>query len=175
MCINKEHMINNREISIIVAIGNNNEIGFKNNLLWRISDDLKRFKNLTTGNNIVMGRKTYESLPKGALPNRKNIVITRNTELNYENCAMANSLEQAIEKSDLETNIFIIGGEQIYKDAYKQCDYLYLTKVYESFEADAFFPMIDFSEWNVVETEKVEKSEKNEYAHEFFKLKRKQS
>jgi len=168
-------MINNREISIIVAIGNNNEIGYKNNLLWRISDDLKRFKSLTTGNNIVMGRKTFESLPKGALPNRKNIVVTRNTELKYDNCEMANSLEQAIEYSDLDKDIFIIGGEQIYKDAFKQCDYLYLTKVYENFEADAFFPIVDFSEWDIIETEKVKKSEKNEFAHEFFKLKRNKS
>ncbi len=168
-------MINNREINIIVAVGNNNEIGYKNNLLWRISDDLKRFKNLTTGNNIIMGRKTYESLPKGALPNRKNIVITHNTELNYENCIMANSLQEAIEKADLDKSIFIIGGERVYKDAYKECDYLYLTKVYENFKADAFFPKIDFSEWNVIETEKIAKSDKNEFAHEFFKLKRKQS
>ena len=168
-------MINNREISIIVAIGNNNEIGYKNNLLWRISDDLKRFKNLTTGNNIVMGRKTFESLPKGALPNRKNIVITRNIELKYDNCEMANSLEQAIKSSDLDKDIFIIGGEQIYKDAFKQCDYLYLTKVYENFEADAFFPIVDFSEWDIIETEKLEKSDKNEFAHEFFKLKRNKS
>jgi len=168
-------MINNRELNIIVAVGNNNEIGYENNLLWRISDDLKRFKNLTTGNNIIMGRKTYESLPKGALPNRKNIVITHNTELNYKNCTMANSLEQAIEKADLDKDIFIIGGEHVYKDAYKECDFLYLTKVYEKFKADAFFPLIDFSEWNVIETEKIEKSEKNEFTHEFFKLKRKQS
>lgn len=168
-------MINNKKISIIVAIGNNNEIGFQNNLLWHISDDLKRFKSLTTENNIVMGRKTYESLPKGALPNRKNIVITHNTELNYTKCEMANSLEEAIEKSDSDKEIFIIGGEQIYKEAYKRCDYLYLTKVYENFKADAFFPIINFSEWDVIETKKVNKSEKNEFAHEFFQLKRKQS
>jgi len=168
-------MINNREINIIVAIGNNNEIGYKNNLLWRISDDLKRFKDLTTGNNIIMGRKTYESLPKGALPNRKNIVITRNANLNYENCTMAYSLEDAIDKSAIDKDIFIIGGEHVYKDVYNKCDFLYLTKVYEKFKADAFFPIINFSEWNVIEIEKIEKSERNEFTHEFFKLKRKQS
>jgi len=168
-------MINNREINIIVAVGNNNEIGYNNNLLWRISDDLKRFKNLTTGNNIIMGRKTYESLPKGALPNRKNIVITRNKDLSFNNCTMANSLVNAVEKADSDKDIFIIGGEQIYKDSFKQCDYLYLTKVYESFKADAFFPIINFSEWDLIESEKVSKSDKNEFSHEFFKLKRKQS
>lgn len=165
-------MIDNKKISIIVAVGNNNEIGYQNKLLCYISDDLKRFKALTTGNNIVMGRKTFESLPKGALPNRKNIVITRNKELNFDNCEMAHSVEEALNKCDSDKEIFIIGGEQIYKDAYKECDFLYLTKIYQNFKADAFFPLINFSEWSVIESEKVEKSEKNEFIHEFFKLKK---
>ena len=158
------------KISIIVAIGKNNEIGYKNNLLWRISDDLKRFKKLTTGNTVIMGRKTFESLPKGALPNRDNIVITRNQNLKFENCIMAYSIEDAIEKADKTKEIFIIGGEQIYKSAFALTDKLYLTKIDESFTADAFFPEINYSDWQVINKEFIEKSDKNQFAHTFFEM-----
>jgi len=157
-------------ISIIVAVGKNNEIGYKNDLLWRISDDLRRFKKLTTDNTVVMGRKTFESLPKGALPNRTNIVITKNTELKYPNCIMANSLEDAIDKADSSKEIFIIGGEQIYKLAYPICNKLYLTKVNEQFKSDAFFPEIDYENWKIVTSENIEETEKNQFAHSFFEL-----
>jgi len=163
----------NKNISIIVAIGRNNEIGYKNNLLWRISDDLKRFKKFTTNNIIIMGRKTFESLPKGALPNRTNIVITRDTNLQYENCIMANSIEDAINKSDKSKEIFIIGGEQIYKMAFPFCKKLYLTKVDEKFTADVFFPKINYNDWKTISSETIEKTEKNQYAHEFLEMIRK--
>jgi dihydrofolate reductase len=157
-------------ISIIVAIGKNNEIGYKNNLLWRISDDLKRFKKFTTNNTVIMGRKTFDSLPKGALPNRENIVITRNSNLKYENCIMANSINDAIEKSSDNNELFIIGGEEIYKLAYPICIKLYLTKIDEEFSADAFFPNIDYTKWEVIYSEKIKKTEKNEYSHQFFEM-----
>jgi dihydrofolate reductase len=166
-------MIKNREISIIVAVGNNQEIGLNNKLLWKISADLKRFKQLTTENTVIMGRKTFESLPNGALPNRDNIIVSSSKNLTYKNCIVANSLEEAIEKCSADKTIFIIGGEQIYKDSIHFADYIYLTKVYENFKADAYFPKINFSEWNVLESERIEKSEKNEFFHEYFKLKRK--
>ena len=159
------------DISIIVAIGKNNEIGYKNNLLWRISDDLKRFKKFTTNNVIIMGRKTFESLPKGALPNRDNIVITKNTDLQYNNCIMANSIEDALEKSNKTKEIFIIGGEQIYKQTLPFCTKLYLTKVDGKFTADAFFPEINYSEWDIINTEKVDTSDKNQYSHQFLEMK----
>lgn len=157
-------------ISIIVAVGKNNEIGYENDLLWRISDDLRRFKNFTTNNTVVMGRKTFESLPKGALPNRTNIVITRNADLQYANCIMASSVEDAIEKADKSKEIFIIGGEEIYKLAYPLCNKLYLTKVNEEFKADAFFPEIDYEDWKIVNSENIEETEKNQFAHSFFEL-----
>jgi len=162
-----------KNISIIVAIGRNNEIGYKNNLLWRISDDLKRFKKFTTDNIIIMGRKTFVSLPKGALPNRTNIVITRDTDLQYENCIMANSIEDAINKSDKSKEIFIIGGEQIYKIAFPFCKKLYLTKVDEEFIADVFFPEINYNDWEIINSETIAKTEKNQYAHEFIEMIRK--
>lgn len=162
-----------QKISIIVAIGRNNEIGYKNDLLWRISDDLKRFKRFTTDNTVIMGRKTFESLPKGALPNRINIVITRDNSLQYENCIMANSVEDAIVKSDKSKEIFIIGGEQIYKLAFPFCSKLYLTKIDENFEADAFFPEINYDKWEIINSENLDKTEKNQFAHKFLEMKRK--
>ena len=161
------------KVSIIVAIGKNNEIGYKNNLLWRISDDLKRFKKLTTSNTVIMGRKTFESLPKGALPNRENIVITRNPEIKYENCIMASSFREAIEKANKANELFIIGGEDIYKLAFPFCNKLYLTKINENFKADAFFPEINYKEWEIEQTEQTEQTEKNQFSHQFFKMKRK--
>jgi len=162
-----------KNISIIVAIGKNNEIGYKNDLLWRISDDLKRFKRFTTDNIVIMGRKTFESLPKGALPNRINIVITRDKNLQYKNCIMANSIEDAIAKSDKTKELFIIGGEQIYKMAFPFCNKLYLTKVDEEFTADVFFPEINYNDWEVINSETIDKTEKNQYAHEFLEMIRK--
>ena len=162
-----------QNISIIVAIGRNNEIGYQNNLLWRISDDLKRFKKITTNNTVIMGRKTYESLPKGALPNRTNIVISRDKNLQYENCIMANSIEDAIAKSDKNKEIFIIGGEQIYKLAFPHCNKLYLTKVDEEFIADVFFPEINYNNWEVINSEIIEKTEKNQFAHQFLEMEKK--
>jgi len=159
-----------KNVSIIVAIGKNNEIGYKNDLLWRISDDLKRFKRFTTDNIVIMGRKTFESLPKGALPNRANIVITRNPDLQYENCIMANSIEDAIDKSDKTKELFIIGGEQIYKMAFPFCNKLYLTKVDEEFTADVFFPKINYDDWEIINSETIDKTEKNQYAHHFLEM-----
>ncbi len=165
-------MYKNKEISAIVAIGVNNEIGYKNKLLCYISSDLKRFKKLTTGNTIIMGRKTFESLPKGALPNRTNIVVSRNSELSYPNCTMANSIEEAIEKAEKGKEIFIIGGEQIYKQSFEYIDKIYLTKIPKTFNADAYFPKIDFSKWETIHNEKAEKAEKDECEHTFLILKK---
>ena len=157
-------MYNNKKISAIVAVGKNFEIGYKNNLLCYISEDLKRFKKITTGNVVIMGRKTFESLPKGALPNRQNIVITRNDNLTFENCTMANSIENAIEKADSNKEIFIIGGEQIYKKAMQYIDKLYLTKIFESFDnADAFFPEINFDDWEITEESDIFLTDKCDY------------
>ena len=162
-----------KQISIIVAIAENNAIGLNNDLLWHISDDLKRFKKLTTGNVIVMGKRTYHSLPKGALPNRENMVITDQTNETINGCTMAYSIDEAIAKMSEEKENFIIGGGMIYKQFLPIANKLYLTQVHESFEADTFFPEINFDEWETLETEKVEAGGKNEFAHTYMVLKRK--
>ena len=162
-----------KNISIIVAIAENNAIGISNTLLWHISDDLKRFKKLTTDNVIVMGKKTYESLPNGALPNRTNIVISDDKNDSFEGCVMANSIDEAIEKMEAGKENFIIGGGMVYKQFLPLATKLYLTIVKKSFEADTFFPEINFDEWEVSEYEEIESGEKNEFAHSFQILKRK--
>ena len=141
-----------KQISIIVAIAENYAIGLNNDLLWHISDDLKRFKKLTTGNVIVMGKRTYHSLPKGALPNRENMVITDQASEVIDGCTMAYSIEDSIEKMSSEKENFIIGGGMVYKQFLPIANKLYLTRVHESFEADTFFPEINFDEWKVIET-----------------------
>lgn len=128
-------------ISIIVAVAKNNVIGGGNELLWRISDDLKRFKNLTTGHPIIMGRKTYESIGK-PLPDRTNIVVTRDSKLRVPGCIVSQSLEAALEKAEQigKEEIFIIGGEQIYRLALPLADRLYVTEVELDAKGDAYFP-----------------------------------
>ena len=139
-------------ISIIAAIDSDNGIGYKGNLLAHIPGDLPRFKALTTNNTVLMGRKTFESLPKGALPNRINIVITRNREFSAPNIITASSLENGIEKAPRDREVFIIGGGEIYKSAMDICDRLLITKINKTFEADTFFPEIT-EDWEIVDEE----------------------
>ena len=161
-------------LSIIVAIAENNAIGKDNNLIWYISDDLKRFRKLTTGHSILMGRKTYESLPNGALPKRENIVISRNKELKLPNCTMLYSLEEAIEKyKNTPEEVFVIGGGSIYKKLLPYAHKIYLTQVHATFEADIFFPEINSDDWIKVNEENHQKGEKNEYDYSFINLERK--
>jgi len=139
---NKKQKRENMSVSIIVAKGNNNEIGGDNKLLWRISADLKFFKSVTMGKAIIMGRKTWESLPK-ALPGRKNIVITRNPDYIAEGAVVVNSIDDAIAEADTD-EVFIIGGEAIYNAFLDRADRLYITEVdVDRPEADAFFPVFD--------------------------------
>ena len=158
-------------ISIIVAVAENGAIGKDNNLIWHLSDDLKRFKALTTGYTIIMGRRTYESLPKGALPKRTNVVLTRDKSKSFPNCSMLNSIEEIIEKyaSDDQEH-FVIGGAQLYADLLPFAQRIYLTRVHQSFEADVFFPEINTEEWEIVSREDFQASEKNEYAYSFIDL-----
>lgn len=130
-------------ISLIVAIGDNHVIGKRNELLWHIPDDLKRFKQLTLGHPVVMGRKTFDSIIAflgKPLPGRQNIVITRDTSWSYEGVTVAHSLEEAVEAAEETDEIFIIGGEQIYRQALPIADRLYLTRIDDAKEGDAFFP-----------------------------------
>ncbi len=135
-------------INIIVAVANNGVIGCHNKLIWHISEDLKRFKVLTTGNPIVMGRRTYESIGR-ALPGRQNIVVSRQEGLQIEGCDVVGSLDEAIGIAE-GSDIFIIGGGEIYSQALPLADKLYVTKVDQSPDGDTFFPEIDPEQWSEV-------------------------
>jgi len=155
------------KISIIVAIAENNAIGYNNQLLCYLPNDLKWFKKNTNGRKVIMGRNTFLSLPNGALPNRENIVITDKDEV-FENCKIVNSLEQAILNFDLENENFIIGGASIYKQFLPMANKLYITKIKHNFEADAFFPEIDLNLWKLVEKIENKIDEKHKFEYDFL-------
>jgi len=136
-----------KEIAIIVAIAENYAIGKDNKLLWHIPEDLKRFKKITSGHPIVMGKKTFFSLPVRPLPKRENIVITDIPGEKIQGCTMAYSIDNAIEKMDSTQTNFIIGGGSIYKQFLPYAHKLFLTRVHKNFDAFTFFPEIDFSKW----------------------------
>ncbi len=140
-------------ISIIAAIAQNGIIGNNNKLIWHISEDLKRFKKLTSGNPIIMGRKTYESLPIKPLPNRKNIILTRQNKT-YEGAYTAKNIEEALKLCDAKSEIFICGGAEIYKLFLPSADKMYLTIVHRNYEGDTYFPEIDYSGWQKIQDEK---------------------
>lgn len=158
------------KISIIVAQALNKGIGFDNRLMWRQSDDLKRFKQLTTGHTIIMGRKTFDSIGK-PLPNRKNIIISRNTDLKIDGCIVVNSIEAALQLSqnESESEVFIIGGGEIYALTLPIADSLYVTEINTILiEADAFFPKIDNSLWQINSSESFKADEKNQFDYQFI-------
>ncbi len=161
-------------ISIIVAIAENGAIGKNNDLIWHLSDDLKRFKSLTTGHTIIMGRKTFESLPKGALPNRTNVVLTKDKNKSLPNCIVINSIQDILDKyqSDSEEH-FVIGGGHLYKALLPFAKRIYLTRVHQSFDADVFFPEINMEDWIIESEEKRSATEMNEYDYSFINLARK--
>ncbi|MFW5645653.1 MAG: dihydrofolate reductase [Bacteroidota bacterium] len=163
----------NKNISIIVAIAENNAIGKNNELLWKISDDLKRFKKLTTGHKVIMGRNTYLSLPNSPLPNRKNVVITDIENEKFEGCEMAYSIEEALANVQENEEAFVIGGGMIYKQFLPHANKLYLTRVHQSFEADTFFPALNYDEWVEMERQEFSAGEKNEFPHSFIVYARK--
>jgi dihydrofolate reductase len=134
------------EIAIIVAIARQRAIGKDNKLLCHLPGDLKHFKEITVGHTVIMGRNTFFSLPKGALPNRRNIVLSPDDE-RFPNCETAHSIDEALVLCAGEEKVFFIGGAMIYQQAYPLADKLYLTMVHADFEADTFFPEIDNSLW----------------------------
>lgn len=153
-------------ITIIAAIADNNALGKDNQLIWHLPADLKRFKKVTLNHHIIMGRKTFESLGK-PLPNRTTIIITRNRAYKIENCIVVNSLEAALEAAQTDENPYILGGAEIYKQAIKIADKLDLTFVHHSFEADAFFPVIDTDIWKEESRQNFNMDEKNNYNYSF--------
>tara|TARA_A100001011_G_scaffold247189_1_gene255422 strand:+ start:685 stop:1182 length:498 start_codon:yes stop_codon:yes gene_type:complete len=153
-----------KSITIIVAAAENNAIGKDNDLIWSLPNDLKRFKKLTSGHSIIMGRKTFDSFP-GLLPNRKHIVISRNKNISFsDEVAVANNFEDAIRETGDDENPFIIGGGQIYKLAMDLVDKIELTRVHEEFKADTFFPKIDEDKWELINEEFNEKDERHQFS-----------
>lgn len=160
-------------LSIIVAVGENNEIGKDNKLLWHLPNDLKYFKKVTNGGIIIMGRKTFESLPF-VLPNRHHIVITNdvNYKINNENVTIVHSIDEIKNYIQDEKEYFVIGGGSIYKLLLQYCGTLYVTKVYKSFDADTFFPEINNKEWDLISFQNGLIDEKNTLTHSFSMYKR---
>ena len=138
-------------LSIIVAVAENLAIGKNNDLLWHLSSDLKRFKKLTTGHPVVMGRRTWESLPKRPLPGRRNIVFTQNTDFKADGAEVVHSVNSLFKVlKDYDDEVFVMGGASIYQLLLPFTNRLYVTRVYREFDGDVFFPVIDMSEFNLV-------------------------
>lgn len=158
-------------ISLIVAMGKNNEIGLNNEMPWHLPNDLRYFKEKTTGHVIVMGRKTYESIGK-PLPNRKSIVLTRqDIELPTE-VEIIRDISEIQQIAQQHEQVFIIGGAEVYRQTITIADELFVTQINESFEADTFFPDINKSEWEIVSSEKGLRDENNDYDYTFIQYKR---
>ncbi len=158
-------------LSMIVAAAENNVIGRDNGLIWRLSADLKRFKALTTGHTILMGRKTFESIGR-ALPHRRNIVITRNLNFKAEGCEVVHSVEEALALTKDEDEVFVTGGGTIYKKLWDRADRLYLTVVHLECEGDTVIPPIDLNVWREVSREEGKADEKNEHDYTFINYER---
>jgi len=143
-------------ISIIAALGKGREIGYKNNLLWHISADMKRFRQITTGHPVIMGRLTFESLGNKPLPDRLNIVLSASLGNKYPGVLIARNVEEALIMATGDDEVFILGGAKIYREFLPMASRLYLTLVHRSYKADAFFPLIDNAEWKVLERTDIE-------------------
>ncbi|MCI6895082.1 MAG: dihydrofolate reductase [Bacteroidales bacterium] len=161
-------------LSAIVVIAENSAIGKNNDLLCHLPADLKHFKELTMGHTIIMGRRTFESLPKGALPGRENIVVTRNADYQAAGAVVCHSVDEALQKASMPGERFIIGGAQLYAATIDKVDMLHLTELHASFaDADTFFPQINRDEWQEVERIDCQADERNRYSYSFVTLKKK--
>ena len=159
-------------ITIIAAISENNALGKDNKMLWHLPDDFKRFKKVTTGHHVIMGRKTFESIGSKALPKRTNIIITRQTSYEASCIVLASSLKKALQIARTDTNPYILGGGMVYKEAMKFADRLDITLVHHEFEADTFFPKIDSKTWREVSREFHPADAKHKYAFSFVMYER---
>jgi len=167
---NQQHSSNC--ITIIAAASENNVIGNENKLIWHLSDDLKHFKELTKGHCVIMGRKTFESMPK-ALPNRTNIVITRKHDYTAKDIIVVNSVHEALEKASEDKQPFIIGGGEIYSQSINLADRIELTRVHTEVKGDAFFPKIDYKLWEEVSRERRSKDENHKFDFTFIRYNKK--
>lgn len=157
-----------KNITMIAAAAENNALGKDNKLIWHLSDDLKHFKILTKGHHVIMGRKTFESMPK-ALPNRTNVIVTRQKDYTAEDAQVVHSLEAALALAQEDEQPFIIGGGEIYRQGLNYADSIELTRVHADFEADTFFPEIDSKVWREVWRENRDVDEKHKYAFSFIR------
>ncbi len=153
-------------ITVIAAVAENNALGKDNQLLWHLPDDFKRFKNVTSGHYIIMGRKTFESFPK-PLPNRTHVIISRQKKYTVENCIVVDSLQKAIAICPKDEELFIIGGGEIYTQSIEIADKLDITRVHHTFDADTFFPEIDLNTWELTSAEFHPKDEKHHFDFTF--------
>ena len=158
-------------LSIVVAMDDNRLIGNKNQLPWHLPADLAYFKKLTTGKSILMGRKTYDSIGR-PLPNRRNIVMTRNSEISIPGCEVVSSLDEAFELTKGEEEVMVIGGASLCGQLLPEINRLYITKIDGEFEGDVFFPKYDHLNWSQVSCESHKKDSVNEYSHHFIILDR---
>ncbi|MGM9802655.1 MAG: dihydrofolate reductase [Muribaculaceae bacterium] len=162
-------------LSAIVVIAQNGAIGKNNDLLCHLPADLKHFKAITMGHTIIMGRRTFESLPKGALPGRENIVVTRNANYEAAGAVVCHSVDEALARASMPGERFVIGGAQLYAATMPLVNRLYLTQLHASFEdADAFFPEIDMQQWQELERSDHERDDRNPYDYSFVVLQRRQ-
>ena len=152
--------------SIIAAVAQNGVIGDKNSLLWHIPEDMRFFRRISSGHPVIMGRKTFESIGR-PLPDRTNVVVTRQADARFEGCRCASSLEEAFAMFDDSEEVFVIGGAQIYAAALPEADRLYLTVVERDYEGDTSFPQWNRDEWRQVSQERHERGEKFEYPFRF--------
>ena len=160
-------------LSIIVAKAKNNVIGKDNQLIWHLPDDLKRFKKLTTGHTIIMGRKTFESLGR-VLPERKHVILSRNKEfkIDDENVEVINDISEVKQYIDSKEECFVIGGAMIYQLLMPVCDIMYITEIDKEFDGDAFFPEIDMNEWKVTNREFIPKENGNDFEYSYVTYER---
>jgi dihydrofolate reductase len=149
-------------LSCIAAVADNGVIGRDNNLPWRLSADLQRFKKLTTGHWLIMGRKTFESMGK-PLPNRTSVVLTRDRGYQSPGAIVVNHLDEALRLSSDQEEVFVLGGAAVFREALPRAQKLYLTRVHAEVEGDVKFPALDLEEWNQVERESLPADEKNDY------------
>ena len=154
-------------VTMIAAAGENNALGKDNDLVWHLPDDFRRFKTLTTGHFIIMGRKTFESFPQ-PLPNRTHVVITRQKDYHPEGAVIVHSLEDALKTSQEDPQPFIIGGGEIFSLGLEVTDKIELTRVHGEFEADAFFPELDLEKWDLISSEYHGKDERHNYDFTFL-------
>ncbi len=169
----KKNRTEKKILSIIVAVAENYAIGKDNRLLWHISEDLKRFKKLTSGHPVIMGKKTYESLPVKPLPHRMNIVLTDVPGEKIAGCVMAYSIPEAIKQCPEEEECFVMGGGSVYRQFLPLADKIYMTWVHRVFEADTFFPEVDEKDWELVSREEIKNDPAVHFSYDYLVFERK--